>query len=71
MEDYGMEYLVQAVPGLKVLDLSWCADINDQGARTLTKLNQLQSLDLCGCKHVSASGVKALTDALPKLKLDR
>jgi hypothetical protein len=71
LEDYGIEYLVHAVPNLKVLDLSGCPDINDEAARMLTKLNHLESLDLRGCKNVSATGAKALTDALPKLKLDR
>jgi Leucine-rich repeat (LRR) protein len=60
-----------ALEQLKVLDLSGCPDINDDAVKELTKLNKLEHLTLRGCKKVSASGAKVLTDALPKLKLDR
>jgi F-box/leucine-rich repeat protein 2/20 len=71
LEACGMGFLVRTLPDLKVLDLSGCADIDDDAVKELTKLSHLQRLDLRGCKNVSAGGAKVLTDALPKLKLDR
>jgi hypothetical protein len=54
-----------------VLDISGCVDINDEAVKWLIKFNQLKSLDIRGCKNVSANGARALADAMPKLKLDR
>ena len=71
LEDYGLEYLVQSAPNLRTLDLTGCPEINDEGMRVLLKLGQLERIDLRGCKGVSAAGAKVLTDAKPKLKLDR
>jgi hypothetical protein len=71
LECYGLEYLVQSAPNLRCLDVTGCPEINDDGMRVLLKLGQLERIDLRGCKSVSAAGAKILTDAKPKLKLDR
>jgi F-box/leucine-rich repeat protein 14 len=71
LEDYGMEYLVRTLPELRELDLSGCAHIGDTGIRELAKLGQLERLNLRQCTSVSDGAAKGLTDALPKLKLDR
>jgi hypothetical protein len=70
LEAYGIEYLVQAAPNLRAIDMTG-SEVDDEAMKVLVKMSQLERLDVRGCKHVSASGAKVLTDALPKLKLDR
>lgn len=72
--DAGCEALANIFPDLKHLKdlyLSSC-DFGDEGckklAHALPNLNKLESLDLSENHHVGVEGMKALSDAWPRLK---
>lgn len=66
--DVGVEAIATRCPRLRVANLSYCIRITDAAMASLAKLNDLQQLELRGCRKVSSIGLTFLASGCKQLK---
>jgi hypothetical protein len=57
-----------SAPSLKILDLSHCRNITDEGLKLLAKAGNLEQLSLDGCHLITDEGIAAIAGSCPRLQ---
>ena len=73
MTDGGLSKIARAATKLKVLDLRGCTSVGEYGDKGMKDVgafcNQLQELNVSGCKRIEDPGMRAVIIGCPQLKI--